>query len=190
MTETMTINWLTDWDEAQAAARTDKKPILTYVYQDNCGGCDKMSDETFTDAEVIRAINERFVPLKLHLFNDRAVVRAWGLFWTPTVLFADRSGKVRYESINYLPPAEFLDVLDIGEARVGMRWKEFDHAIQLLKDVEARHPDGPLTAEAIYWRGMAEYFNEKSSSEASKRVWGELVEKFPDSIWAKRQHFF
>lgn len=190
MTETMTINWLTDWDEAQAAARSQKKAILIYVYQDNCGACDQMKADTFSDPAIIREVNERFVPLQLHLFQDRAVVRAWGLFWTPTVLFGDRSGKIRYESVNYLPAEEFLDVLDIGEARVDMRWKEFGKAIQLLKDVEERHPDGAMTAEAIYWRGMAEYFNEKSSSEASKRVWGELVEKFPDSIWAKRQHFF
>lgn len=190
MTETMTINWLKDWDEAQATARAEKKPIMIYVYQDDCGGCDRMKDETFADPTIIEAINERFVPLELHLFHDRAVVRQWGLFWTPTVLFGDRSGKIRYESINYLPSAEFQDVLDIGEARVAMRWREFEDAIRLLKAVEERHPDGPLTAEAIYWRGMAEYFNEKSSSAASKRVWGELVEKFPDSIWAKRQHFF
>lgn len=190
MTETMTISWLTDWDEAQAAARSAKKPILIYVFQDNCGACDQMKADTFSDPDVIRAVNERFVPLQLHLFQDRAIVRAWGLFWTPTVLFGDRSGKIRYESVNYLPPAEFLDVLDVGDARVAMRWKEFEKAIQLLKDVEERHPDGPMTAEAIYWRGMAEYFNEKSSPAASKRVWGELVEKFPDSIWARRQHFF
>jgi thioredoxin-related protein len=190
MTETATINWVTDWDEAQGTARSEKKPMMIYVFQENCGGCDRMEQETFTSPGVIRAINERFVPLKLHLFHDRAVVRQWGLFWTPTILFGDRSGKIRYDSINYLPPEEFLDVLDIGEARVGMRWKEFEKAIELLQGIEERHPDGAMTAEAIYWRGMAAYFNEKSSSEASKRVWAELVEKFPDSIWAKRQHFF
>lgn len=190
MTETLTISWLTDWDEAQAAARAQKKPILIYVYKDNCGSCDRLTADTLSHPDVVREVAERFVPLKLHLFEDRAVVRDWGLFWTPTVLFGDRSGKIRYESINYLPPAEFLDVLDVGEARVAMRWREFDKAIHLLRDVEERHPDGPMTAEAIYWRGMAEYFHEKSSPVAAERVWRELVDKFPDSIWAKRQHFF
>lgn len=187
MTETMTINWLTDWDEAQATARTEKKPIMIYVFQDNCGGCDKMVDETFSEPDVIRAINERFVPLQLHLFHDRAVVRAWGLFWTPTILFADRSGKIRYKSVNYLPATYFLDVMDIGEALSAMRWRDYDTSIQRLQDVDARHPDGPFTAEAIYWRGMAEYFRDGSQPATAKHVWAEITERFPDSIWAARQ---
>jgi thioredoxin-related protein len=188
MTETVTsITWLTNWDDAVAEARANKKPILIDVYQDDCGGCIRLDQETFRDPEIIREVNERFVPIKLHLSNDRAVVREWGLLWTPTVLFADRSGKIRYESVNFLPPEQFIDVLDIGEARVAMRWRELETAIQLLKDVQERHPDGPLTAEAIYWRGMAEYFLEKNNPATSKRVWAEISERFPDSIWAKRQ---
>jgi thioredoxin-related protein len=188
MTDTLTsITWLTDWDEAIVQARAQKKPIMVDVYQDNCGGCDRLDEDTFADPTIVREVSERFVPVKLHLFKDRAVVRAWSLFWTPTVLFGDRSGKIRYESVNFLPPEQFIDVLDIGEARVAMRWKEFEKAIALLKDVEERHPDGPLTAEAMYWRGMAEYFLEKSNPEASRRVWNEIAERFPDSIWAKRQ---
>jgi thioredoxin-related protein len=187
MTDTLAITWLTDWDEAVAAARAEKKPIVIDVYQDDCGGCVRLDQDTFSDPDIIREISERFVAVKLHLFKDRAVVRAWSLFWTPTVLFGDRSGKIRYESVNFLPPEQFIDVLDIGEARVAMRWKEFEKAIRLLRAVEERHPDGPLTAEAMYWRGMAEYFLEGSNPAASKRVWSELAKEFPDSIWAKRQ---
>jgi hypothetical protein len=161
--------------------------MLIDVYKDNCGGCERLDADTFSDLVIAREISERFIPLKLHLHNDRKVVRDWGLFWTPTVLFADRSGKLRYESVNFLPPEQFIDILDIGEARVAMRWREFEKAIRLLEDVEARHPDGPLTAEAMYWRGMAEYFLEGSNPAASKRVWAELSAAFPDSIWAKRQ---
>jgi len=32
---TMTIDWLRDWDEAVSAARKQRKPILLDVYQDN-----------------------------------------------------------------------------------------------------------------------------------------------------------
>lgn len=179
--------WLTDWEEAKAASRTGRKPILIDVYKDNCSGCDRLANETFMDAAVQEVIATRFVAVKLHLFQDRAVVRDWGLFWTPTVLFADRTGKIRYESINYVPADVMLDILDIGEARVAMRWKEMDTAIARLMDVEQRHPDGPMTAEAIYWRGMAEYFRDGSQPASAKRVWASITERFPDSIWAKRQ---
>lgn len=141
---------------------------------------------TYPDHRVETAISERFVPLKLHLLNDRRQTRQFQVFWTPTILIGDRSGKIRYTSVNYLPPDEFLDILDIGEALVSMRWRGYDEAIRLLTDVEERRPDGPLTAEAMYWRGVAAYFRNGNNSDSSRAVWNEIGERFPDSIWAKR----
>lgn len=188
MTHTATdITWLTDWTEAVAQARATKRPIIVDVYQDNCGGCVRLDEETLAAPEVREQIADRFIPVKLHLFNDRAITRDWQVFWTPTVLFADRSGKVRYRSVNYLPVPEFLDIMDIGEAMSAMRWRDYDTAISRLKAVEERHPDGPLTAEALYWRGMTEYFRDGNRPESSRRVWAEIQDRFPDSIWAKRQ---
>ena len=184
---TQTINWITDWELAKNEARTQKKPILVDVYQDNCGGCERLANETFTDSTVVNAIASRFIPVTLHLQRDRGIVRDWNLLWTPTVYFADRSGKIRYESMNFVPADMMLDILDIGEAKVAMRWRELDKAIALLGDVEARHPDGPMTAEAIYWRGMAEYFGDGNNPDSSRRVWARIAEKFPNSEWAYRQ---
>lgn len=181
------ITWLTDWDEAVKQARATKKPIIIDVYQDNCGGCVRLEQETLADSAVREEIARRFIPVKLHLFNDRAITREWQVFWTPTVLFADRSGKIRYRSVNYLPVPEFLDVMDIGEAMSAMRWRDYDTSINRLKDVERRHPVGAFTPEAIYWRGMAEYFQDKNNPATAKRVWAEIQERFPDSEWAKRQ---
>jgi len=181
------VTWLTDWAAAVTRARAEKKPIIVDVYQDDCGGCVRLEQETLADPEVRAQIADRFVPVRLHLFQDRAITREWQIFWTPTVLFGDRSGKIRYTSVNYLPAAEFLDAMDIGEALVAMRWQDWSTAISRLEDAEARHPNGPLTAEAIYWRGMAEYFRDGKSSASAKRVWVAIQERFPDSIWAKRQ---
>lgn len=181
------IDWISDWEDAKNRARAEKKPIIIDVWQDNCGGCERLMNETFRNEHVVQAISERFVPLSLHMFHDRGIVRDWGLLWTPTVLFGDRTGRIRYESVNYVPAETMLDILDIGEARVAMRWKEMDKAIELLRNVQQRHPRGSMTAEAIYWRGMAEYFRDGNSPESSRRVWAEITEHFPDSIWAQRQ---
>jgi len=178
--------WLTDYAQAVMLARKERKPILIDVYQDDCGGCDKLDDVTFADPDVVRAIAERFVPLKLDLFADREFTRQHQVFWTPTILVADHSGKVRYTSVNYLPPAEFVDILDIGEGLAAMRWKGYEKAIDLFRNVRDRRPEGPLTAEAIYWRGIAAYFRDGKSPGSANAEWAELLERFPDSIWAKR----
>ncbi|MGC4106697.1 MAG: thioredoxin family protein [Thermomicrobiales bacterium] len=181
------ISWLHAWDDAIAESRRTKRPILVDVYQDNCFGCDKLVDVTFADPRVAEAIVNRFVPVKLHLMNDRAITREWQVFWTPTVLFGDRSGKIRYTSPNFLPPDDFLDLLDIGEALVAMRWQGYNDAITLLEGLERRSPEGPLTAEAAYWRGIAAYFKAGKSSRAAHAVWDvDLLPRFPESIWAKR----
>lgn len=141
---------------------------------------------TYPDNRVENAINERFIPVKLHLLEDRQWTRQFQVFWTPTILIGDRSGKIRYTSVNFLPPDEFLDILDIGEALVAMRWRDYDTSIERLIAVEERSPIGPLTPEAIYWLGITEYFRQGRSAAASNAVWKRLVERFPDSIWARR----
>lgn len=141
---------------------------------------------TYPDHRVQTAIAERFIPLRLHLIEDRQWTRPFQVFWTPTILIGDRSGKIRYTSVNYLPPEEFLDILDIGEALVAMRWRDYDTAIRRLASVDERRTDGPLNAEALYWLGITEYFRQGRSPAASHAVWDQLVARFPDSIWAKR----
>ena len=140
---------------------------------------------TYRDPAVRSAVTERFVPLRLDLFADRAAVRPLNVIWTPTLLFADRRGTVHYRSLNYLPPADFLDVLDIGEANARLRWAEYDRAIALLAGVSTRHPDGPLAPEAIYWQGIAFYLKTRDNN-AMYAVWQAILDRYPDSIWARR----
>jgi hypothetical protein len=140
---------------------------------------------TYPDPAVSAAVTERFVPLRLDLFGDRAVVRPLNVIWTPTLLFADRRGVVHYRSLNYLPPADFLDLLDIGEASARLRWGEYDRAISLFAAVTERNPDAPFAPEAIYRQGIAVYLKSRSNDEMYA-IWQQLLDRFPDSIWARR----
>ena len=182
-----TVQWFRDRGEAFKEARRLWRPMLIDVSQDDCGGCVKLDEVTLQDPRVRNELAQRFVALKLDLFGDREFTREHQVFWTPTVLIADHSGKVRYTSVNYLPPDQFLDVLDIGEGLVAMRWKEHERSIAAFERVEMRHPNGPMTAEAIYWRGMTTYFRDGKSPASAKRIWKEIRDRFPDSIWAYRQ---
>jgi hypothetical protein len=131
-------------------------------------------------------VSERFVPLKLHLFESpRAVIRPLNVIWTPTILIADRRMAVHYRSLNFLPPRHFLTLLDIGEAELDLRWSRTQRAIELLARAYERDPDGPLAAEALYRRGIAVYLL-THSNEQMYAIWDILRERLPDSIWAAR----
>jgi len=140
---------------------------------------------TYPHPAVRQAIAERFVPLRLDLFADREVVRPLNVVWTPTLLFADRRGTVHHRSLSFLPPADFLDLLDVGEASVRLRWGEYDRAIDLLGAVSTRDPEAPTAPEAIFLRGIAVYLKTRDNA-AMHGVWDELRERFPDSIWTRR----
>ena len=98
----------------------------------------------FVDLEdVLLAVADQAIEEALQLVDlieDRQWTRPFQVFWTPTILIGDRSGKIRYTSVNFLPPEEFLDILDIGEALVAMRWREYDTSIARLGDVDERRP--------------------------------------------------
>lgn len=141
---------------------------------------------TYPDASVIEAVNERFVPLKLDLFQSpREVIRPLNVLWTPTIVFADRRGTPHYRNVNFLPPDLFLTLLDIGEANVDLHWSRTDHAISLLSGAYEREPDSLLAPEVLYWWGIAVYLKTHSDDEMY-RVWDQLRERFPDSIWTQR----
>ncbi len=141
---------------------------------------------TFSDERVRAAIAERFVPLSLDLFRDpREWVRPLGVLWTPTVLFLDCRGAVRYASPDFLPPDLFLDLLDLGEGHVALHWARFGEAQQLFRRVAQREPATPWAPEAFYWWGVAVYLATRSRDEL-EQVWRILRERFPDSLWAAR----
>ena len=60
------IKWMT-WTEAMEKMATDAKPkkIMVDLYTDWCGYCKKMDRTTFQDKEVIKYVNEHFIPIKL-----------------------------------------------------------------------------------------------------------------------------
>ena len=52
-TTLLSIPWLTSFTEATTVARAQKKPIMVDVRQEDCGGCDKLEDETFADPHAV-----------------------------------------------------------------------------------------------------------------------------------------
>jgi hypothetical protein len=139
---------------------------------------------TYPDPAVSHAITTRFVPLRLDYQSPAA--RPLHILWLPTVLVLDARGVEHARSINALPPADFLDVLDLGEARMRLRGAEHAVAAQRLEDALARRDHGPLHDEALYFLGIARYFRDRNDGGIRDATWAELTRRYPDSIWAHR----
>lgn len=138
-----------------------------------------------SDPRVEAAIRERFVPLRLELKRDRAAVRRFNLFWTPTLYFLDHTGTVRAESVGYLPPDELLALLDYGEAHVVLRRGRFERAAALFDRIAANHPDSGFAPDALYWAANVRYLMTNDTAELDARR-AELRRRYPDSLAARK----
>jgi hypothetical protein len=141
---------------------------------------------TYPEPPIRRFIAEHFVPVKLMLDRapDQVHFRTQRVIWTPTIVILDHRGSSHYQSLGYLPPGLFLQMLQIGLARAQLAWARYDAAAAHLSAVAADHAS-PLTPEALYWLGIAWYLQARRRAPMM-RAWNRLREEYPSSVWAAR----
>ncbi len=119
------------FDEGYKKAVAENKIILVDAYTDWCGWCKVMDKKTYTDASIISILNQSFVCIKLNpeveetfAFADKKMRSAELLQYIgngqvtgfPTTIFWTNPGKdeKRYVQPGYLPPADFITLLDMA----------------------------------------------------------------------------
>ena len=74
------VDWYPWGEEAFAAARREDKPIFLSIGYATCHWCHVMEHESFEDPEIARALNARFVPIKVDREERPDVDRVYMLF--------------------------------------------------------------------------------------------------------------
>jgi TolA-binding protein len=72
-----------------------------------------------------------------------------------------------------------------GIAKVDFDKGNYAEASKEFKEIVALYPECACAPEAYYWLGVSEY-KRTGSADAMKAVWRELMERYPDSPWAKK----
>ena len=67
------INWIS-LEKAEKFAAKYNQDILIFFYKPNCEYCDKMKKETISDPDVIKLINNNFLPVKLNGYSKDTIV--------------------------------------------------------------------------------------------------------------------
>ena len=94
------------WDEAAfARAAAEDKPILLSISAVWCHWCHVMDETSYSDPDVIAAINERFVPIRVD--NDRRpdINARYNMGGWPTTAFLTPAGRT-LTGATYLPPPQ------------------------------------------------------------------------------------
>jgi uncharacterized protein len=105
------IAWLPWGSEAFDRARSEDKPILLSISAVWCHWCHVMDETSYSDSNVIDAINRHYVPIRVD--NDRRpdVNARYNMGGWPTTAFLAPDGTT-LTGATYLPPEQFRRALD------------------------------------------------------------------------------
>ena len=92
------------------------KFVMLDFYADWCISCKEMEHNTFSDPRVQARLKDAVLlqaDVTENNADDKALLKRFGLFGPPGLIFFDRSGKqVAYRVVGYQPPEQFLNSLD------------------------------------------------------------------------------
>ena len=98
-----------------AIAKSAGKPVMLDFYADWCVSCKEMENITFADPRVQTALQGVVLlqaDVTANSADDKALLKRFGLFGPPGILFFDRNGKEStFKVIGYQAPEAFLDSL-------------------------------------------------------------------------------
>src|SRR5438874_198197 len=164
------IGWR-DWGEkAFQEAQVADKPILLAISAVWCHWCHVMDETSYSDPEVIRMINDRYVPIRVDNDERPDVNRRYNMGGWPTTAFLTPDGEVVHGG-TYVPPEAMRSYLtQVDEVWRTRKADLTQHVAELReKERDARAPKpGDLTSEigdvvgwmdAVLWRDELELWS-------------------------------
>ena len=142
------IAWRPWGDEAFAEARAADKPVLLSISAVWCHWCHVMDETSYSDGEVIRGINERYIPIRVDNDERPDVNRRYNMGGWPTTAFLTPDGEI-LNGATYVPPDTMRQyVTDIADTWRSKR-DELEPRLREMKEHEAHaHQQKPGDLDA------------------------------------------
>ena len=137
-------------------------------------------------------INERFIPVQVNVLEvwGAPLVEQFRQAWTPDVRILGPDGFDYAHWNGYLPPAEYVPQLLVGQAMAYLRGQDNTRAASIYQEVLDRFPTSAVAPEAAYFFAIARY---KDTHEAGDlrggKGWKRVQSRYPTSIWRVKQSF-
>lgn len=180
------MEWVIDADEGiDQAKETGKLALLTFSAAPDCEGCTQLEDKVYGQEDVMRFVNECFVPIKIDIKEHPESFARFNIDWTPTVIISDHEGKERHRVVGFLPTEDFLAQLQLGIAKVAFSTEKYEESRKGFAAVGRLHSETSAAPEGIYWAGVSAY-RASGKTESLTQCAEELKQKYPDSDWAKK----
>jgi len=122
--EETAIAWLYDVEQAKEIAKNGNKLILIDFNADLCVWCQRLEDTTYKEEDVIKLVNENFVPVffDLDIEVNKEIYEAnyhkYVQGTLPTILILDSDAKPLYRIVGYKTGEQLIELLDRALAEV------------------------------------------------------------------------
>jgi len=146
-----------------------------------------MNTGPYSEEKVQNYLQEEFVPIKSECFWDRRTeaMKQYNVSWTPTLLVLDATGREHHRVVGFVPSDDFLAHLKLGKGKLLFDRFRFADALKEFAAVIEQHPAAGAAAEAVFYLGVAEYWN-THDPKGLRRAYDTLTARFPQSEWARR----
>ena len=126
--------WL-GWNEGYQKAVKTNKILLVDAYTDWCGWCKRMDRDTYTDPEVIKKINEYFIPVKFNPEIKDVVYKIEDQSLTGLQLYSQltQGQSTGFPTVYYIFTAKKQILLDAGYKDAPNFLKMLDYTIEQSK---------------------------------------------------------
>ncbi len=143
----------------------------------------------FTDHQVVKFIDEHFVPVSIHVREQADEFKRLGARynarWTPTLLMIDAQGEERHRIEGFLPANDFLAQLLLGFGHAALARGDFSEAERWFREVVENYPATDAAPEALYWKGVARY-KATGDPAALADTAAQFRQRYQDASWAKK----
>jgi len=134
-------------------------------------------------------VERNFIPLQVDFNKNKALVKRYGIKWTPTIVILDSDGDEHHRFIGFLSPEDFIGQIMLGKGLAEFNLDNFEQAIQSFQEILVRYPKTDAAPEAQYLLGVSRY---KASHDPKQLKLGlEVLQRdYPNSEWTKKAQVY
>ena len=105
------LNITDNLTQASDVAKLENKTVMLMFSQENCYYCDVFEQETLTNPEVQKLLNESYVIVDVDINDQPEIASKYQVFGTPTVIVLYDNGDEHHKIEGYVPSDVFIDAL-------------------------------------------------------------------------------
>lgn len=99
------VKWRHDYNAARREATATGRPLFLDFGSENCVWCRRLDASTFRSPNIVKMLNERFIPVKVDGNENERLTQSLGVTAFPTLVMATAEGKIIDRHGGYLDPA-------------------------------------------------------------------------------------